>query len=162
MPSIPLRTASALAVTLLVLCPGSAEHDYHCWDQHSCLAAIDRFETTLIQQDTPSHPHPVHQWVRDGLQALRDIPRQLGPTTEAMLQERRRPKAETPFATPPSTSNYCPNNGPFEFIPINVGSVFLNSSTTLDFKNKDIGYDPCYSSMQARCSVRLGLGLVLG
>lgn len=52
--------------------------------------------------------------------------------------------------TPPSTEDYCPNNGPFEFIPIEVGAVFLNSTLRLNFTEKQIGYKPCYPTMEVQ------------
>lgn len=111
--------------------------EHHCWDQASCLDAIDKFESNLSSSTRPA--------LRSLMDRLRNIPLQMGPATPSMVQERKRFRAGA--GVPPSTSDYCPNKGPFEFIPIHVGTIFLNSTITLNFQGKSIGYEPCYTQM---------------
>ena len=48
--------------------------------------------------------------------------------------------------TPPSSKNWCPNNGAFEFVPIHVGNVKLNTTVKLNLTGR--GYTPCYETME--------------
>ena len=43
-------------------------------------------------------------------------------------------------------SNFCADNGPFEFIPIHVGTIFPNSTVKLNLDGR--GFEPCYKTME--------------
>ena len=53
-----------------------------------------------------------------------------------------------PISAKTDPVNYCKDNGAFEFIPVHVGTVFLDSNVTLDLSKSRMGFDACYSKME--------------
>eukprot|EP00935_MAST-01C_sp_MAST-1C-sp1_P000259 g259.t1 len=45
-----------------------------------------------------------------------------------------------------TATEFCPSNGAFEFIPVHIGNIRLNSTKT--FTAAGLGFDECYASMK--------------
>eukprot|EP00937_MAST-01D_sp_MAST-1D-sp2_P000953 g953.t1 len=52
-----------------------------------------------------------------------------------------------PDAVKTDATNYCGANGPFEFIPVHVGTIFPNSTVELDLSAGKMGFTACYNKM---------------
>lgn len=108
-----------------------------CWDRSSCAAAVAKFHS----QAEEGHPlsaitkrllRDFMSWVEKDV--LHQIPDYGG--------------NGAPVSVKTDKSNYCANNGPFDFIPIHLGTIFPNSSITLDLSNFSFGFDACFSRME--------------
>jgi len=119
-----------LCGSLLAL--ATVDDHHHCWDKASCLAAIDAVEGNFTSR--------APRWLHRGLQATRlyvltDMEATSLPDGGSSRQK-----------TPPSSKDWCPNNGAFEFIPIHVGTIFPNQTVRLNLEGR--GYKACYTTME--------------
>jgi len=118
----------------LLLCATTATAAAHtaCHDRPSCLALVARFEAQSLA--SPRGALLPKAWHR-AVSAVKAL--------AASLPDRGGALAAPAHKADPS--NFCADNGPFEFIPIHVGTVFPNSTAKLDLRGQ--GFNPCYHTM---------------
>jgi hypothetical protein len=124
-------TVFAATVATVLAAPTSATAA-PCWDRPSCALSIAQYRAGVVAPaKQPKLWHAFMSWLENGI-----LPQLHDHGGDA-----------APHSTKTDATNYCADNGPYEFIPVHVGTVWLNTNITIDLTDGEKGFDACYSKM---------------
>ena len=113
-------SASAAAELVLTERTDDAVPHAPCWDRPSCAASIARYRAGVAAPELlPKLWHFFLAWLEEDI--VPQLPDHGGDAA--------------PLVVKTDTTNYCADNGPFEFIPVHVATVFPDSNVTIDLAN---------------------------
>ena len=123
----------------------------HCWDRPSCTALVARYRASVAdvlddgRRGTSRRPSTSALLLGHFLSSLEQdmLPQ---------LPDRGGAAASVDVRT--DAVNYCADHGPYEFIPVHVGTVFPDSSVKLDLSKGSAGFEACYGTMEVSYSTR--------